>query len=105
MSDSYKPPMLAEALRLLRIYHDMTQTELSREIYVSTAMISEMEKGNKNPSLEMLTRYSKAFNVPISSILFFSEELQDETLTRPIRKAIAKKIVAILGWVADRAEA
>jgi H+/Cl- antiporter ClcA len=53
----------------------------------------------------MLTRYSKAFNVPISSILFFSEELQDETLTRPIRKVIAKKIVAILGWVADRAEA
>lgn len=104
MSASFKPPMLAEALRLMRVYHDMTQTQLSRELCVSTAMISEMEKGNKNPSLEMLTRYSRAFNVPVSSILFFSEELDGEGVTKPIRKTVAKKIIAILNWIADRAE-
>jgi transcriptional regulator with XRE-family HTH domain len=97
-------PMLAEALRLMRVYHDMNQTELSREIGMSTATISMLESGDKNPSLETLQKYADVFMVPLSSILFFSEELSGEGVTRPIRKTVAKKIIAILNWIADRAE-
>jgi transcriptional regulator with XRE-family HTH domain len=98
------PSMLAEALRLMRVYHDMNQTELSREIGMSTATISMLEKGTREPSLETLQKYAQAFKVPVSSILFFSEELSGEGITKPIRKTIAKKIVAILAWIAERSE-
>jgi transcriptional regulator with XRE-family HTH domain len=98
------PTMLAEALRLIRVYHDMNQTELSREIGMSTATISMLEKGTREPSLETLQKYAQAFKVPVSSILFFSEELSGEGITKPIRKTIAKKIVAILAWIAERSE-
>lgn len=98
------PSMLAEALRLMRVYHDMNQTELSREIGMSTATISMLEKGTREPSLETLQKYAQAFKVPVSSILFFSEELSGEGITKPIRTTIAKKIVAILAWIAERSE-
>jgi len=97
--------MLAEALRLIRVYHDMNQVELSHKIAMSCATISMLENGTKNPSLETLDKYAKAFSVPVSSILFFSEELAGEGVAKPIRKTVAKKIIAILNWIAERAEA
>ncbi|WCM21419.1 helix-turn-helix domain-containing protein [Paraburkholderia bryophila] len=101
---SHQPPMLAEALRLIRVYHDLNQVELSQKIAMSCATISMLERGTKNPSLETLDKYAKAFNVPVSSILFFSEELSGEGVTKPVRTAVAKKIIAILNWIAERAE-
>lgn len=96
--------MLGEALRLMRVYHDMSQTDLSHKIAMSCATISMLERGTKNPSLETLHKYAQVFNVPVSSILFFSEELQGEGVTKPIRKTVAKKIIAVLNWIAERAE-
>jgi transcriptional regulator with XRE-family HTH domain len=101
---NYQPPMLAEALRLIRVYHDMSQVELSQKIAMSCATISMLEKGTREPSLETLDKYAQAFNVPVSSLLFFSEELRSEGVTKPIRKAISKKIIALLNWIADRDE-
>jgi transcriptional regulator with XRE-family HTH domain len=101
---SRQPPMLAEALRSMRVYHDMSQTELSQRIAMSCSTISMLEKGTKNPSLETLAKYSQAFNVPVSSIMFFSEELAGDGVTKPIRKTVAKKIIAVLNWIAERSE-
>jgi transcriptional regulator with XRE-family HTH domain len=99
-----KPPALAQALRLMRVYHDLSQTELSQKIAMSCATISMLERGTREPSLETLDKYAQVFNVPVSSLLFFSEELAGEGVTKPIRKTVAKKIIAVLHWIAERAE-
>jgi len=62
--------MLNQALRLIRTYHDLSQTELSKELGISNSHLSELESGKKQPTIELLGRYSCRFDIPLSSILF-----------------------------------
>lgn len=86
----------------MRVYHDLTQTQLSYELGVSNSFISEIESGRKQPTLDLLSKYSKKFDVPVSSLLFFSEQLDSGKPTDKVRVTLAKKIVALLGWVENR---
>lgn len=92
--------MLGEALRLIRVYHDLTQTQLSYELGVSNSFLSEIEAEKKSPSLELLGKYSERFQIPLSSLLFFSENLENSKATSKIRTGVAKKALSLLNWVA-----
>lgn len=70
-----KRPMISDGLRLLRLYMGLSQKELSRELDVSQSLISEIENGSKAVSMDLLERYSTRFNVRMSDLLFFAEEL------------------------------
>lgn len=94
--------MLGEALRLVRVYHDLTQTQLSFELGISNSFLSELESGKKTPSLDFLSKYAERFQIPVSSLLFFSENLEDNKLTSGIRTGVAKKVLALLNWVAKK---
>jgi transcriptional regulator with XRE-family HTH domain len=97
--------MLNEALRLIRVYHDLSQTQLCGEIGISNSHLSEIEKGKKQPSLDLLARYSARFSIPTSSLLFFSESLDSSKITDPLRVIAAKKVVSLLQWVEKKNEA
>lgn len=92
--------MLGEALRLIRVYHDLTQTQLSFELGVSNSFLSEIESGKKTPTLDLLSKYGTRFQIPLSSLLFFSESLEGARLTSGIRTGVAKKVLSLLNWVA-----
>ena len=62
--------MLGEALRLIRVYHDLKQKEAAERLGVSTSYISEIERGTKTPTLDVIDRYSREFDIPVSSIMF-----------------------------------
>jgi transcriptional regulator with XRE-family HTH domain len=100
--------VLSEALRLLRVFHDLKQNELAARLQVSKSFISELEKGARNPSLEVMERYSKEFKIPISSILFFSENLENANngvwSAEKAKRAIANKIIGFLQIVEKRTE-
>jgi transcriptional regulator with XRE-family HTH domain len=68
--------MIAEALRLLRTYHKTTQTKLAADLGISKSYLSEIESGKKNITLELLRQYSVRFDVPLSALFFFSEEME-----------------------------
>lgn len=90
--------MLNKALKLIRSYHDLSQTELSVELGLSNSYLSEIEAGKKQPSIELLSRYSDYFDIPLSSILFFAESLDVPKPTDHIRAGIARTIVNLLEW-------
>lgn len=92
--------MLNEALRLVRVYHDLSQTQLSYELGISNSYLSEIESGKKIPSLDLLSKYGERFDIPISSLLFFSEHLDTSKVTETLRVGIAKKVVSLMQWVA-----
>lgn len=94
--------MLNEALRLIRVYHDLSQTQLSYELQISNSYLSEIESGKKSPSLDLLNSYSKRFDLPVSSLMFFSEHLDTAKITDKIRVGIAKKTINLLNWVAQK---
>lgn len=90
--------MLNEALRLIRAYHDISQTQLCLALGFSNSHLSEIESGKKTPSLDLLQKYSSYFDIPVSSLIFFSENLDDSKITDKLRVGAAKKIISILQW-------
>lgn len=95
--------MLNEALRLIRVFHDLKQFELAEKLGVSKSYISEIESGSKKPSLELVERYSKEFNIPVSSIMFFAEELPNAKRGDKARTAVASRILDFLKFVERKA--
>lgn len=97
--------MINEALRLIRVFHDLKQVELAERIGVSKSYISEVEKGSKSPSLDLIEKYSAAFKLPVSAILFFAEEIPNARSGEKVRSKIAGKVIDILRFVERKADA
>ncbi|SBP89856.1 Transcriptional regulator, Xre family [Thiomonas delicata] len=95
--------MLNRALRLLRTYHQFTQVELAKRLGISNSYLSELEKGDKTPGLDLLEKYSELFKMPVSSILLFSENIDDGRKPgTKLRVAAADKILRLLEWLEER---
>ncbi|WP_100428763.1 helix-turn-helix transcriptional regulator [Janthinobacterium sp. 67] len=97
--------MISNALKVIRQYHNLTQTNLAGKLSISTSYLSELESGKKEPSLEILHRYSQVFGVPLSSLVVFSETLDGTQSASKARAFISKKMLKVLEWIADTDEA
>ena len=94
--------MLHRALRLLRTYHQLTQIELSKRLLISNSFLSEIESGDKTPSLDLLEKYSDTFKMPVSSIMLFSESMgAQRTPGTKLRVVAAEKIIRLLEWLEE----
>ena len=94
--------MLGEALRLIRVYHDLKQNQAAERLGVSTSYISEIEKGTKTPTLDTIERYARVFEIPVSSIMFFSETLQSVGPLDKARTFVAGKVLALMEFLEAR---
>ncbi|WP_295394428.1 helix-turn-helix transcriptional regulator [uncultured Thiodictyon sp.] len=97
--------MIGKALRTMRVFHDLTQKDLAEKLEISTSHLSEIESGKKSPTLSLLERYANVFNIPISSILFFSEnmDLENPRLEKA-RVMISSKVLALLNFITERSD-
>jgi transcriptional regulator with XRE-family HTH domain len=95
---------LAEALRLLRVFHDMSQTDLACRLGISKSYLSEIESGKKEPTLNLLYRYATEFDVSLSSLLFFVESVSTPGTIGSSEK-VAPKVLKLLGWISAAKEA
>lgn len=95
--------MLNNALRLIRVFHDLKQNEAADRLSISKSYLSELEKGSKEPSLEILRRYEKVFDIPVSSILFFSEKIDERNpTTERARTFVASKVVNMMKFLESK---
>jgi transcriptional regulator with XRE-family HTH domain len=95
--------MINDALRMIRVFHDIPQKELAARLKIAPSYLSEIESGKKSPTLQLLESYAEEFKMPLSSIVFFSEKMEDGTPDRP-RLNISNKVLALLKFIAARAE-
>lgn len=91
-----KRPMINDALRLLRLYLGLSQKQISNEVELSQSMISDIESGNKEVSMDVLERYSEKLNVRMSQLLFFAEELEGEPVRTRGKLIIANRVLKLL---------
>lgn len=96
--------MLHRALKLLRSYHRLTQQQLADRLEISNSYLSEIEKGSKTASMELLGKYATVFSIPVSSILLFSERIDADKPSDRIRFSASQKILKLLEWI-DEGEA
>lgn len=94
--------MINEALRLIRVYHDLKQTEAAEKLGISKSYISEIEKGHKTPTLDLINKYATTFDLPSSSILFFAESLDDGKTYSQAKTFVATKIISLMKFLEDK---
>jgi transcriptional regulator with XRE-family HTH domain len=94
--------MLSEALRLMRVFHDLSQKEMAGKLGVAKSYVSEIESGKKVPTLTLLEKYADVFGVPPSNIMFFSENLESDTTGERARHFLSKKILSLMDFIAER---
>jgi len=90
--------MLNKALKLIRVFHDLTQKELAEKLGISKSHISEIESGKKTPTLAVLNRYAEFFQVPVSSIMFLSENLDNDVNPNEIMQKLRSSTI-MLNWL------
>lgn len=91
--------MFDRALKLVRQYHRLNQVQMAHKLDISPSYLSEIEKGKKTPSLDLLEKYAAIIGIPVSSLVFMAEELQGD---QPKMKVIlVDKALKMLEWIAD----
>lgn len=97
--------MLHKALRLIRQYHNKSISELSSDLNIPKEKIVEFESGVSSPSIDILQSYASHFDMPVTSLVFFSESLGTQgRLSKKLRLNLAGNILDILEWVSKRNE-
>lgn len=94
--------MLNQALRMIRVFHDVSQKDLAKRLEIAQSYLSEIESGKKEPTLTLLQKYSEEFKIPMSSILFFSEHMEDGKAANKLRASISNKVLSLLEFIAAR---
>lgn len=95
--------MYGEALRLVRSFHEVSQAELADLLGISRSYLSEIESGKKVPSLELLQRYSTHFEIPLSSLILFSENAGESKRDLNVKTMLGQKAISILQWMERKA--
>ncbi len=98
--------MIYRALKTIRQFHGLTQAELALKLDMSKSYLSEIESGKKSVGYDLLEKYSELFDVPVSSLVFFSVDLEEaDTIPEKFRSVVADKILNIMEWVVLKNEA
>ena len=86
---------------MVRVFHDMNQTTLAERLQISKSYLSEIESGKKQVTLELLQKYADIFGMPLSSLLFFAEQVEGGA-REGLRTSIAGKVIKMLDWMAAK---
>ncbi len=83
--------MIGEKIKKLRIEHNLTQIELAEKIESQQPQVNRWESGKKFPSLPMLIKISKLFNISLDTLVMDEKDLQtlkikDKTLLSKIKE-------------------
>lgn len=88
--------IINEALRLLRIFHDLKATDLAKKLEISQSYLSEIENGKKTPTLELINKYSVIFKIKPSTILFFSEEIEQDKINGKLKSNTRNLMIKLM---------
>src|SRR4051812_20850722 len=94
--------LYARALTLVRRFHDIPQARAAELLGISRSYISELEKGSKKPSIDVLERYARVFDLPLSQLLVFAEASARPGARDRARVFAAEKVLRMLEWIDDR---
>lgn len=65
---------IGEYLKNLRLERGLSQRGLALKMNVSNASISDIEKGNQNPKVDMLALFADALNVDLGKLIAIQQE-------------------------------
>lgn len=95
---------MGEALRLLRIFNGYKSAELAEMLGLSQSYVSELENNKKQPTMDVLDKYAKVFDMKKSTLLLFAESLESDSVNMDKKQRVARagmKLLKILEKVGE----
>ena len=98
--------MLGEAVKIIRVFNGLNQQELADALNISASYLSQIESGKRTPGMDTVQNISRQFRIPVSSLVFFAEQLESDNGKgdRQRRLAFGRKILSGLNSIANAAE-
>ena len=93
--------MIGEVLRNIRLFHNVKILEFAEEFKISQGYLSDIERGNKPPTIEVLEMYSKKFEIPLYGILFLNENIDDSEALKKFKRLLTKKTAQLIDHLSD----
>ena len=90
--------MLGETLHCIRVVNKATLMSLSKEFNISQGYLSDIERGKKDATLQVLKMYSSKFDIPVSGILFFYENKNKPKEFTRIRRFLGKNSLKLIKY-------
>lgn len=87
--------MTGRALKSLRQLSGLKAKEVASSLNISTSYLSEIESEKKDPTLLLLGEFSKIYGVRKSTILYLSEEIQDNEYASGFRNNLKDTAIRI----------
>ena len=88
--------MLNEALRLIRVFHDMNAKDLALELDISVAQLSKIETGKASPQIALIEKYARIFQTTPASLMLFAENLDKDKGRGKFKVAIRNTMFKLL---------
>lgn len=94
--------MIGDVLRNIRLFHKVKIMELSNEFNISQGYLSDIERGVKQPTIEILEMYSKKFDLPLYGIMFLNENIDDPAMLSKFKKMVSKKAAQLIDHLSEK---
>ena len=69
---------------------------MAKRLSVAQSLVSDIESGRKNVTMDLLEGYSEAVGVRMSQLLFFAEEIEGQPIARRGQLIVAEKVIQLL---------
>ena len=88
--------IVMKTIATIRNFHMMKQIELANKAGISQNYMSQVESGERTPSLEVLQKICGALNMPLSNLFLIEEWERGEAELDKIQPALTPKCQKIL---------
>lgn len=96
--------MYGSTLKQLRMIYGFTAKEFAEKLEISAGYLSEIENEKKQPSLELLNRYSTLLDIKLSTLILITEENESLIGEGKGRLFIRKMMLKLISKSADRSD-
>ena len=88
--------MIGDILKRTRMIYGYKASEMSKLLQISKSYLSEIENNKKQPSLELLEKYSKIYGMKLSSLILLSENYEEANNNNKSDKFIRHMMIKLI---------
>lgn len=88
--------LIGDILKRTRTIYGYKASELSELLGISKSYLSEIENNKKQPSLELLKKYSEIYDMKLSSLILLSENYEEASKNNKGDKFIRNMMIKLI---------